>query len=532
MRNGALAAAAALAALPAGAAGEVEARAALRLRATFLENAPAAEIRYDRDLRGFAVDGYLSPSQDDRFASALVALALEGRHAEGRLRWALAVDSGQLRETRFPAIAPVCRAPTSPTGLTGCPAYAAHYLLDETRPADPTLTSNGRPVAEEVEATVFLREAWLAGSFGRAGLATVRAGRKRVVVGDGFVFDDYGTAAELSLDLGAAGPPFDLGVAVLHPSRDFPRAGDPLSPLLVLRADFLPSLFERAGLFAAALRDRSGSMGELFRSGIAEALATRLAAEALGSDRYKILSVALAETLSARLESEATALWLGTSGSLSVGRGHRLSWTAAAMGGRVERVGRAGGATLAEDVRLRGKMASARWESGIGERAVVSGEILYLSGSRPLTPTVEPGAEPGTVRVVPATGAYPGFLGISPFVTFTNLFFGGGLADSFDAREATAPGVNGRGVVAPALGAVLDPRDGLSVEAKAAWLLADVAGPTGGRTYGTEVDLLLSWRPRDGVRLGLELDALFTGDFFPSAGPVYKGILALDLTTP
>jgi hypothetical protein len=532
VRAGVLAAAAAVAALPAGAAGEVEARAALRLRATALENAPATEILYDRALRGFAVDGLLSPTEDDRFPSVLVAFALEGRHAGGRLRWVLAVDSGQLRETRFPALAPVCRAPTSPTGLSGCPAFDADYLLDETRLADPVLTSNGRPLEEEVEATWLVREAYLAASFGRAGFATFRAGRKRIVVGDGFVFDDYGTAVDVGLDVGAIGPPWDLGITVLQPTRDFPRTVEEISPMLVLRADYLPSLFERAGLFAAALRDRTGSVGELFRSGLGETLATRLADEALGSDRFRATSVALAETLSATLESDATALWLGTSGSLAVGRGHRLSWTAAAMGGHVEHVSRAGGATLAEDVRLRGGMASARWESGLGDRILVSGELLFLSGAQPLTPTVEPGSQPGTVRVVPATGTYGGFLGVSPFVTFTNLFFGGGLSESFDAREATAPGLNGRGVIAPAVGVVLDPRDDLSLDAKAAFLLADVEGPTGGRTYGTEVDLVASYWPRPGVRLGLELDALFTGDFFPEQRPVYKGILALDLFTP
>jgi hypothetical protein len=532
VRSGILAAAAAVAALPSVAAGEVEARAALRLRATVLEDAPAVDVPYDRALRGFSVDGYLAPTRDDAFPSALLSAALEGRHAGGRLRWTLGVDTGQLRGTRFPAVAPVCRAPLSPTGLSGCPAFAADYLLDETALAEAVLTSNGRPLEEELEATAFVREAWLAASFGRAGFVSVRAGRKRVVVGDGHVFDDYGTVAEIAADLGAIGPPLDLGIAVLQPTRDFPWAVEGISPMLVLRLDFLPSLFERAGIFGAALRDRTGSVGELFRDGIVETLATRLAAEALGSDRYRATSIALAETLSAPLRSDATALWIGTSGSLLVGRGHRLSWTAAAMGGQVEHVTRAGGARLAEEIRLRGKMATARWEAGLGDRVLVSGELLYLSGAEPLTPTVEPGPEPGTFVVTPARGTHGGFLGVSPFVPFTNLFFGGGLSESFDAREATAPGLNGRGVLAPALGLVLDPRDDLTLEAKAAWLVADVAGPAGGRTYGLEVDLVGSFRPIPGVRLGLELDALLAGDFFPEPGPVYKGILALDLFTP
>lgn len=532
MRAGVFAAAAALAAIPAVASGDVEAQAALRLRGTVLGNAPAGEVLYDRDLRGFAVDGYLAPTRDDAYLSALVAAWLEGRHAGGRLRWVLGIDSGQLRGTRFPTVAAVCRTPLSPTGLSGCPALAADYLLDETRLAEAVLTSNGRPLEEEIEANFLVREAYLAASFGRAGFLTTRAGRKRVVVGNGFVHDDYATVAEIDIDVGAIGPPWDVEIAVLQPTRDFPRAVEEMSPMLALRVDYLPSLFERAGVFAAALRDRTGSIGELFRSGIVETLAGRLADEALGSDRYRAASIALAETLSAPLESEATALWLGTSGSLAVGRGNRLSWTAAAMGGWVEHVSRSGGARLAEDVQLRGTMASARWESGLGDRVLLSGEVLFLSGARPLTPTVEPGSMPGTIQVTPAGGTYGGFLGVSPFVTLTNLFFGGGLSEGFAAREATASGLNGRGVLAPAVGVLLDPRDDLSVEAKAAWLRADVPGPTGGRTYGLELDLLASFWPRPGVKLGVELDALFPGDFFPDPRPVYKGILALDLFTP
>ncbi len=138
----------------------------------------------------------------------------------------------------------------------------------------------------------------------------------------------------------------------------------------------------------------------------------------------------------------------------------------------------------------------------------------------------------GEGQVTPATGTYRGFVGIAPYLTETNLFFGGGLSESFADRQATAPGVNGRGVIAPVVELRLEPGAGASLLARAAWLGAAVRGPFGGRTYGTELDLEASWAAAPWLVLGAELDALFPGDFFKGREPILKGVLALDLVTP
>jgi hypothetical protein len=117
-------------------------------------------------------------------------------------------------------------------------------------------------------------------------------------------------------------------------------------------------------------------------------------------------------------------------------------------------------------------------------------------------------------------------------VTATNLFFAGGLSESFAARQSSAPGVNGRGVTAPGVTLTFDPVSSVGIDLKAAYLVAPVRGPFGGRVYGTEADAGISWAIRDGILLGAELDVLWPGDFYLGSKTVYKAIVGLDLVTP
>ncbi len=535
----ALAAAAVLAAAPV-ARGEdsVRTQATLHLRTTSTRDVPGTAVLFDAGRRTFDVGGYLVPDGDERHGSAFASLRVDGKLLGGDLRWVVAADTGELRRREFPRIASVCllRPDLWPSAQTGlgvlgggggqCLGALAVVPLEETRLEAPALVSNGRPVGDELRKTLLVREAYVAWSFGRAGFATVRAGRKRTAVADGYVHDDYATGVELDLDLGAVGPAWDLSLGVFQPTRDFPSTVSGISPVAVVRADWLPSLFEHAGVFAAALRDRSGSLAELVRGSAVEARVANVAG-ALGTPREAPAAQDLARTLSAPLESDASVFWAGTSGSLAPWRGHRVGWTLAVQGGTLHHLSTTGPAgtrlLLAEDVALRGRLASVRWEADLGERVSAGPFFLYLSGGTPPR---------GAVGAAATGGSYDAFLGIAPYVTATNLFFGGGLSETFAARQATAPGVNGRGVVAPGLSVAVDPTKEVSVQARAAWLRADVAGPFDGKVYGTEADLGVTWAPRDGVLVGVELDVLWPGDFYAGRATVYKTVLAVDLLTP
>ncbi len=511
----------------------------VQLRLLAEQNTPGAVVRYDRATDELTTPSYLATEGHESFGSALASLGLEGRHLDGDLRWVLTVDTGELRSERFHRATSVCWSDRTPSGLalpgSGlCDLFRVGRLrlarvilpVEDTRLEDQAqITSNGRPFREEVGHTLLVREAYASYRFGRAGFAELTAGQKRVVVADGYVHDDYGLAVGLSADLGAIGPPFELAAELFQPTRDLPGTLDHYSPMLVVRADYLPSLFERAGLFAAGLRERSDSLADVFRATFEERLAQVATDNPEGTALHRRANQLLALSSASSYASEGTLGWLGTSGRLLPGKGQRLSWTAALHGGRIDRV-TLGHRTLAEGLSLRGQMASIRYEldlRGVG----VSGWFLFLSGDE--LPRLRLGAGD---QVVPLTGTYRGFLAVSPYLTETNLFFGGGLSESYADRQARSPGVNGRGVIAPGLSVRWDATEDLSLALKGAWLRAVQSGPFGGLVYGTELDLNASWEATRWLVLGLETDVLFPGDFFRGREPIARGILALDLVTP
>ena len=174
------------------------------------------------------------------------------------------------------------------------------------------------------------------------------------------------------------------------------------------------------------------------------------------------------------------------------------------------------------DIPLRGSAAWLRYQVSPVPWLSVTPWFLYLSGDRP---------PPEKTRLGLPAG-YGAFLGVNPYLTATNLFFRGGLSETFAARQATAPGVNGRGVIAPGLNLELDAGPGVDLEARVAWLRAEDAGPWGGTAYGTEIDLSATWAPVRWLSFGAELDVLLPGDFFGGGRTVYKSVLAVDLRTP
>ena len=451
-------------------------------RVTRRENAPGPMLLYDRSARTFDLAPYLKPQGSDDYASTLVSAGLEGRL--GWLRWTVTADTGEVRTQQFPERSAVCGSTRTPTGLAvaasglcdvnldGRPsANPTKVQLDDTRLQPAALTSNGRLLGDELRSTLLLREAWVGATMGKNDFALVRAGRKRFTVGDGFIYDDYGTGVEANLDLGALGPSFELGAAAFYPTRDFPRAAGLTSPLLALRADWLPSLFEHAGLFLAVFRDRSDSLAPLFQAALAESSAVRLGRATVGTADYQTLARRVAVALGAAPHSEGTLAWLGTSGSLRVLGPVRLDWTGAVERGRLTLGSGAG--QVQSDVDLRGRLAWLRLRGDASRRLELSAFFLYLSGDLP----------PDERQRLGLPRQYGGFLGVAPYVTTTNIFFKGGVAESFASRQATAPGVNGRGVLAPGLGATLEPTRALTLDscARPGWWRQRWA-PSAGRT--------------------------------------------------
>jgi hypothetical protein len=168
-----------------------------------------------------------------------------------------------------------------------------------------------------------------------------------------------------------------------------------------------------------------------------------------------------------------------------------------------------------------GWLLSGRLVAQPGSGFTISPFFIWLTGDSP----------PSTQQILSGSGNWGGFLAISPYITATNLFFQGGISESYADRRASASGVNARGVVAPGV-EVRWSRGSFDAAVKAAWLWSDEASALGGVSYGPEVDLNISWTPWRWLALLAEADVLALGNFFPGQGVARKFILGVNLSTP
>jgi hypothetical protein len=240
--------------------------------------------------------------------------------------------------------------------------------------------------------------------------------------------------------------------------------------------EWTPSLGEWVGLWGAFSHDDAGDAAAILRQGIIASDVVRLIESAPGSATYVAASRRIAALLAAPVRGTSTLGWMG----------------------------------------------SARWRSQVGPLSL-SPFFVWLSGASPATPEQVAGDVP--LR-------YTGFLSISPFLTYTNLFFNGGISEAYADRRAVASGVYARGVLAPGIEAGWTPSREIEVTLKAAFLASDRGGPFGGRIYGPEVDLDVAWSPWPWLAVLWEADALALGSFFPSQQLAWRVILGVNVATP
>jgi len=288
------------------------------------------------------------------------------------------------------------------------------------------------------------------------------------------------------------------------------------------------SLFDHLGAFAAYFHDDGGEVANLFRGSVVETSTLRLQGlvpapsvvnpTGTFASPYQQEARILAAALGGRVEGSADLVWAGLAAGLTPWRSHRFAAAAALSTGTVRFT-----IPLAFEMSVLGWAATASWEVRVHRDLLLGLRFLWLSGDAP--------PEDKARFNLPET--YRGFLGVAPWVTATNLFFKGGLSETFAARQASAPGVNGRGVFGPVARAVWEPSERFLAEVKAAWLEAPEPGPFGGRVYGPEVDVNLRWSPLSWLSVSLEADQLWSDDFYgPDPAPVRKVIASVDLYSP
>jgi hypothetical protein len=500
------------------------ARAGLSPRYTWQAAIPSSQVLFDGPAQAFATDRYLTPGPALGYPSGLLFVSA-GWEAAPWLGLRLDLDSGLVRSQNFPEAAAVCPSVSSPSGLAlasgGSCTGPARFTLATTTAGPSQITSNGQSFSSEASQTAFIRQLYAEVSAGRAGAFHARLGRQRLRVGDGFVYDDWGLGLDVDLDVGAFGPPLAFSASVFYPSRAWPSGSAWKYPAVAATAEWTPSLGEWVGLWGAWSSDSTGDAAAILQQGLVENDVAELQRTSPGSAAYRAASRRMANLLTAPSRGSSSLGWVGASGRLELSSWSEVRFTAGVAFGTVGAYASTALAATPIDVPTSGWLLSGRFVAQPGAGFTVSPFFIWLTGGSP----------PSTQQILSGSGSWGGFLAISPYITATNLFFQGGISESYADRQASASGVNARGVVAPGL-EVRWSRGSLDATVKAAWIWADEPSAFGGSSYGPELDLNLSWSPWGWLSVLAEADVLALGSFFPGQGVARKFILGVNLSTP
>ena len=372
-------------------------------------------------------------------------------------------------------------------------------------PLSDAVTANGQPLIDALANTSMIKE--LAVIFQGARFSA-SLGKQRVSVAQGLVYDDFAVGAVLQaqplLLSNGDSPAVHASLAALLLARS-PQDPTPESPFISLNLAYQPSFFEHVGVFGAYYRDTAGGLDDVVSSTLAEGITVAS-------------SPAMQQVLLSRLFlRQRTGLgnlgYGGATFSLAPVAGLRLRGAAVYSGGLLKLAQTAG---PTRTLSLSGWAAQVRAAWEIVPRLTLSALAFGVSGDQPPLPNA-------------TRSNYRAFIGVAPFLTWTGLFFTGGLNQGVFSGRASAAGINGHGVAGGGLVGEWGSLDG-HVELRAMLLSALAAAPAapvagGGSLYGVEIDVVGEWPATAWLKLSAEVDALFPGSFFPQGQTAWRALV-------
>ncbi len=443
------------------------------------------------------LEHYLSPVLDSSYPSLYAeaggALTYGGETAPGRLR--LRLDTGELTLDSVETVDEEGNSTTTDQWM-----------------------SNGQTLEEEAEQTAFIRELFLRQGLGKGGWAWLQAGKLNADVGHSFVYNDYSPALRAGVDLETPlGLPLALQGGVLWPEHGF-ALGDSLL------ADATLALRTKFGTFSldfAHLHDGEDDLATLFADLVAEATYIGLLEQEIQSQSQR--RFARRYLANASQTSIGDVQWFGGAYDHVIDETHTLwarfmvSRGEATIFTTVEAEGSRGQTRTRDsevDLDILGWAGELGYEIWLTETWSIGAFALALSGEDGLSNVVEITREQRDEGR--ASESVDAFISVVPYISYTSIFFQGGLDQSFSARQASLGGVVGRGVATAGVyanGTIWGP---LAYQGAFALLNAMADGPHGdGRLYGVELDTILTWTLPWGFSVAGEADVLRTGDFFP-----------------
>jgi hypothetical protein len=358
---------------------------------------------------------------------------------------------------------------------------------------DGELLAGPLPFEEELEQTGFLREAWLTLDL-PAGL-DLGAGKRRVRMADGLIFDEYATGAELAVQAG----PLRWSAGGWWPGRALVPPNDPiLGTTLTWQIDLSNTLY----LFAYGDAP-DASDGAAFVKDLVSALLPELPTVAdCATLRGNSLRYWLGGGLNLLFEGHS----IRAAGAWQLGHAAILPASidapdcAAFVRSIIEALPR-----VDEPIAAFG--LDAAWRARISSHFFAGVFGTWLSGDPE-----------------PLSGTWTAFSTPAPLLPNSLLFFNGNTTSTILDNTLSLSGVEGRGVRAAGLTALFVANARLEVDV----LLAGLWPDAGSGAYGTEYNARLRARLSDAIDLRIEFGALLEGAVYDAPRTWWQSNVALN----
>ncbi len=410
--------------------------------------------------------------------------------------------------------------------------------------SEPGVQLDRRPFEQQLQNTLLLGRVSAELQLGESGVVAIRAGRYQPRVGDGAVFDAYAFGAEVDVDLDLVdGPPLSFNARVLLPDGTFTSLRK-TSPLIDFEVGYRLGLFSRITLMASIFIDTRNELSDPVRAslfkGLDDAFSDLIDALAafLRVDR-DVAADALLTSINnnTAVETEGVLTWSGLSGQFGDDRFFVRITFLAALGQLDVRTVPIEGATG----NFLGRTLPDGLQSSINDSSGTSADVklqaffgevqstLYLTddlkvGTFALVLTGDQGIRLGESD--PTLGA---FIGLSPLLPRTAVFFGGTFGPDQATPTAFGLAPDGSGIIAGgAHVAVYRPTWSARIDG-AAMAAMEASRFTGGQFYGFEVDAHAEVTIFDPVAAFVDGGVLFPGDFFDDHRPALQVVAGLQL---
>jgi hypothetical protein len=392
-------------------------------------------------------------------------------------------------------------------------------------------TADGRPFDEQAKRTFFLGETYADLQLGETGVLELRAGKLRPRIARGAIFDAYAFGVTADLDYGLEDPdlPWSARAHALLPDASFTSDGKN-SPLFDLELAFAFGEASEVRAFGALFVDGENGLSPVLTDGLFRGILRQALADAqmiqdpiarrMRERRIAAFSGAYNSGLiQFQLQTSGIAAWTGLTTKLAF-EDVTVKSTLALGLGEVD-------VFVPATELFPERNVDIKLRSFFGDvEAIWTVSALFELDAFAIAVSGDSGFARGDTT-------YGSFIALAPLVTYTPIFFSGGVAANLASPVVASVAPDGAGLISAGVGLGLTPLDIVHLRVGLAFMRATVESPaTRAKDYGFELDVALDAEVTDFLVLSGSGALFEPGSYFGELRSGYQVIAAATVLLP